>query len=60
MKWIKLHAMIRKFAHVETPEPLIKGDIGGQDHESLKEEHQEKNSFEEQRTETPMTRKRLS
>ena len=47
-------------ADEETLEPLMESNTVGQDNESLKEEHQEKNSFEEQRTETPMTMKRLS
>ena len=32
----------------ETLEPLMEGDNGGKDHESLKEEHQEQNSDADQ------------
>ena len=32
----------------ETLEPLMEGDNGGKDHESLKEEHQEENSDADQ------------
>merc|ERR1711879_187638 len=52
---IVCHDQENCLAHEETPEPLTCGDVGGQDHESLKEEHQEKNSLQEQGTETPMS-----